>query len=283
MTLTSTKDTVPTKLRLIRAAFRVGGTLAPGIAARYALNLFRTPRNRTVPAAAIFDRAAVGSVPYLDFHLTTYTWGDGEKTVLLVHGWESSAERVSVLVEPLLAAGYRVVAFDGPAHGRSEGQYADPLEFADAVYAVAQAVGELHAVIAHSLGAGGTMLTLAQHPQLPVERVVIIGAPDVLRRYPELFAQTVMLPDPVYRRMIDAYEQRLGIELPKTDVHLLAQQVGRPGLVIHDRSDRIVPFADAEAIVAGWPGAEHHFTKGYGHRRILAKDDVVARIIAFLG
>lgn len=282
MTLTDTKHVVPTKLKLIRAAFKVGGVIAPALAARYALNIFRTPRKRNIPEGAIFEKATWGKVAYQDFHLTTYTWdGDGQ-TVLLVHGWESSAERVAVLVEPLLAAGYRVVAFDGPAHGNSEGKYADPLEFAEAVVAVANSLGHVHGIIAHSLGAGGTMFALAQYPDLDIDRVVIIGSPEPLRRYPNLFAETVQLPDSVYGRMQGMYEKRIGAHMTETDVSLLTQRIRQQGLVIHDRKDLIVPFADAEAIVASWPNAQHYYTEGYGHRRILKRDDVAEQIVTFL-
>lgn len=283
MTLTNTKNTTPIKLRVIQTAFQIGGAVAPQLAAQYALNLFRTPRKRTVPSGDLFDRASIGQVPYLDFCLTTYTWDGAGDTILLMHGWESSAERVSVLVEPLLEAGYRVVTLDGPAHGRSEGKYADPLEFADAVVTVINQIGAVRAVIAHSLGAGGTMAALGRNPDLPVERVVIIGSPDPLRRYPDLFAETVGLPPKVYAAMKGIYEERLGMALTDTDVSLLAQRIKQRGLVIHDRSDRIVPFSDAESIVASWEGVAHLFTKGYGHRRILTQPEVIERIVAFLG
>jgi pimeloyl-ACP methyl ester carboxylesterase len=286
MTLTDRNHTTPLKFKLIRAAFQVGGVIAPGLAARYAMNIFRTPRKRSETNGDLFDRAAIGSVPYVDFNLTTYTWEPStptEQTVLLVHGWESSAARVSVLVEPLLNAGYRVVAFDGPAHGRSEGQYADPLEFSDAVIAVLGQIGTVRGVIAHSLGAGGTMAAVGRYPDLPIERVVIIGAPDILRRYPELFATTVGLPDSVYNGMKSLYEDRLGMALTDTDVSKLVKQIRQPGLVIHDQKDRIVPFSDAENIVANWDGAESLFTSGYGHRRILSQPEVAKRIVAFLG
>lgn len=54
----------------------------------------------------------VGGAP-----VTTYAWGEGP-AVLLVHGWSSHTGCMAGFVDPLLERGFRVVAFDAPAHGR---------------------------------------------------------------------------------------------------------------------------------------------------------------------
>jgi hypothetical protein len=53
-------------------------------------------------------------------------------------------------------------------------------------------------------------------------------------------------------------------------------------LVVHDRSDREVSFANAEQLAQTWPNATLHATTGLGHRRILRDDDVIARAVAFV-
>ncbi len=40
-------------------------------------------------------------------------------SVLIAHGWTSEASFMAVFAEQLRRAGFRVVAFDQPAHGRS--------------------------------------------------------------------------------------------------------------------------------------------------------------------
>ena len=44
-------------------------------------------------------------------------WGNSSPSVLLMHGWGGSRAQMTGFVEPLLKAGYRVVAYDQPAHG----------------------------------------------------------------------------------------------------------------------------------------------------------------------
>ena len=71
---------------------------------------------------------------------------------MLVHGWGGSAGQLYPFVEPLVRAGFAVVAFDAPGHGASTGSWLAIPRFAAALARVAEQVGPLHAIIAHSLG-----------------------------------------------------------------------------------------------------------------------------------
>jgi pimeloyl-ACP methyl ester carboxylesterase len=53
-------------------------------------------------------------------------------------------------------------------------------------------------------------------------------------------------------------------------------------LVIHDRGDRDVPFAQGAAIAAAWPGARLHAVEGLGHYRVLRDPAVIEAAVAFL-
>ncbi len=92
--------------------------------------------------------------------------------VYLVHGWGGWRWQLDPFVDPLVDAGFRVVAFDAPSHGGSGPGPEGPgrsniLEFADALAAVVAANGPAHAVVAHSLGADGDRL---RHPPGPAGR-----------------------------------------------------------------------------------------------------------------
>jgi pimeloyl-ACP methyl ester carboxylesterase len=52
--------------------------------------------------------------------LAVVEWGEGP-VILCVHGWSNRGLRFSPLIEVLADAGYRLVTFDAPAHGRSQG------------------------------------------------------------------------------------------------------------------------------------------------------------------
>jgi hypothetical protein len=51
---------------------------------------------------------------------------------------------------------------------------------------------------------------------------------------------------------------------------------------VHDRDDRVNRFADAEAYRDAIAGARLVATQGWGHRRILKEQDVLAQVTHFL-
>jgi pimeloyl-ACP methyl ester carboxylesterase len=62
----------------------------------------------------------------------------------------------------------------------------------------------------------------------------------------------------------------------------MAAALDTPLLVMHDRDDPTVPWAEGAAIATAWRGAELVTTSGLGHRDIVRDPDVVARAVAFL-
>jgi alpha-beta hydrolase superfamily lysophospholipase len=146
---------------LLRAGFAVGGRCAPAFATRAAVWLFTKPR-RSRPRSdeeESLTRASSFFLPYKHGQLAVMEWGQGP-AVLCVHGWSSRGLRFVGLVKPLTEAGYKVIAFDAPAHGRSSGSHVDLMDFADSVMAVAERSGPIDAVVAHSFGAAATLQAL---------------------------------------------------------------------------------------------------------------------------
>ena len=70
------------------------------------------------------------------------------------------------------------MAHDAPAHGRSTGRFASLPEFARALRAVADQVGEVYGLVGHSLG--GAAACVAMHAGLQALRVVIVAPPAQL-------------------------------------------------------------------------------------------------------
>src|SRR5688572_24809051 len=89
------------------------------------------------------------------------TWGSTGPAVLLMHGWGGARAQMTGFVDPLLFAGYRVVAFDQPAHGESDGRLTNLLEIAPSMDLIAKQEGPFDAIIAHSFGTIVTSYALA--------------------------------------------------------------------------------------------------------------------------
>lgn len=80
--------------------------------------------------------------------------------------------------------------------------------------------------------------------------------------------------------MREIVEERIGVSLQTLDRSLLAVRRDLPGLVVHDPADPEVPYAAAQALVAGWPGATLRPAPGLGHRERLLTDRAVVTEVA---
>jgi pimeloyl-ACP methyl ester carboxylesterase len=261
----------------IRLFFAMLGRISPALAGRLAANLFNRPRRHRRPDRERVLIARGTPVPLPDC-LSATAWGAGP-VVLLVHGWEGRGAQLGAFVDPLVAAGYRVLALDGPAHGDSTGTTATGPEFAQAMETTREAVGPLAAIIAHSFG--GFTALLAASRGLTVDRLVVIGSPssvpEVLREFQELIA----LPARALPSMVRTLEQRVGASIESFDVSTFVGHVDTDLLVVHDTDDVEVPYVNGTRLAELF-GARLLTTSGLGHRRILFAPDVVAAVVDFV-
>ncbi|MGQ0544774.1 MAG: alpha/beta fold hydrolase [Betaproteobacteria bacterium] len=262
--------------------FAASALLAPDLASAWAERLFLTPprpRDAVLTSLDLID-AKSGQLEHKGRAIATWTWGARSveaPAVVLAHGWGGNAAQMRGFVFPLLSAGYRVVAFDQPAHGVSEGKLTGLPDFADVLAEVAARQGTIQGVIAHSMGGAAAALAIARG--LPVRRAVIIGTSMEVGAYARRFARWHGIPERVREAMQAAIEERFGVPFSQLDVAKLAPRLAAPALVIHDREDRTVPWTEATRFARLWPQARLLLTRGLGHRRIL-EDESVARAAA---
>ncbi len=271
----------PARVLALRAVFSTVGSLAPGLAARWAESIFCTPprhRPRVADEAylATGRRFAVRSDGQ---ELAAWEWGEGP-TVVLVHGWGSRAGRLSAMAGALAGSGFRVVAYDGPAHGRSTGRVASLPEFARALRAVGDAVGPVYGLVGHSLGAAAA--TLALRDGLAAQRVVLVAAPADVIRFSTAFADNLRLPAETRATMRRNLETRLQTRWDELHLPTIARSLGAKALLIHDRDDQDVPYSHGVELAGAWPGARLMATGGLGHRAILRDPAVIREAVAFL-
>lgn len=275
-------DLSPAK-RLQRALLRALAEVAPRYALRLAYHHFTRPRRRSGYRAEALPAGAVPFVlPFGRSYLQGYMWGAGRATVYLVHGWESHLGRMTRFVEPLVAAGFRVVAFDAPGHGRSGPQATHIGDVRAALEAVVARFGPPHAFVAHSYGAAATALLLRERPDLRPAALALVAPMTSLRIHLDTFGRVARLPSPVLSMLAARLEDRLGMAIGDADVAANVRDLRARGLLVHDRRDDVVPFAAAARVAAVWRGAEFRVTAGLGHRSILRDADVVGRVAAFV-
>ncbi len=262
------------------------GAVSPFAAAWLAERLWFTPPRPTVPTQA---RAALakGRPMLLDLdgrRVTARRFGTREPAVVLMHGWGGHSGQLVPFVAPLLEAGLQVVTFDALGHGRSPSSRAGVrlstfFDFAAGMRAIAEQVGPLRAVVAHSGGAVATGIALRQG--LEVERLVMLAPMTRPGHYARLFSAALGLSEQVDALWQARAHRRLGSAWADFD---LTQWAGArpPTLIVHDRDDREVPFADGEALAQAWPETELMPVTALGHRRLLRDATVLQRTTEFL-
>ncbi len=285
--LPSQKSTIVRSVQVpwwLRAAFGTGSWLAPQATVSQAARLFGTPM-RSSQVRALAADPGDGRLDWLDHddaRLATYVWGDPQQQpwVLFAHGWSSFGLRCLPWMRALRAAGYALVAYDQPRHGRSEGGSATVPGFARAMTHVASRHGRPAAVIAHSMG--GAAATYALSQGLQAERAILIAPAADLRAAGERFAETVGLAPTLVDRMFEGFERTLGVSVDEIAAHRHAPALGLPALVVHDLDDSDVPWHEGEAYARLWPQARLLSTTGLGHHRIAADAVVIDAALRFL-
>lgn len=271
------------KLLKNRLVFRMLDTVAPRVAANRAYTMFMTPRSRHTSSRdqEVMDAAEILHSTYTNGSLVGYAWGAGPK-ILLVHGWEGSVRNFTSLVMPLVNAGFRVIAFDAPAHGKSDGTTSNALEYATVLSALITEFGPMYGVVAHSVGAAGLIFMMGTMKHYRMERVVLVGAPCEMSDVMADFASHLGLTERSLGHMYRLTQQNLGIPISAFSVKTMIPYITTPGLVIHDRRDPVVPFSDAETIAAHWPDSNLIATDGLGHYRTLRDPEIIEQITNFM-
>src|SRR5687767_6050943 len=244
------------------------------VATALAERMFLTPPRSRDAAASALDLVDARSsfLEHKGRHIAMWRWGAREApAVVLAHGWGGYAAQMRAFVFPLLGAGLRVIAYDQPAHGVSEGRLTGLPDFADVLAEVAWHHGGVRAVIGHSLGGTAAALAHALN-KAELRKIVLVSPPADLVGYSRRFARWHWIPEPVRDSMQAAIEERYGLRWSELELARLAPRRAAQGLVIHDRGDRVVPWKQGEQFARHWHGARLISTEGLGHRRILADE-----------
>ncbi len=268
---------------LSRSAISTLYRVFPSVAEALVTHYFFTPRKKKLTYHTKLPAGAkVLSIPYKHMMLRGYEWGAGERTILLVHGWESHTGFMMHFVESLVQGGFRVIAFDAPGHGFSPRARTDTVDFGGAIQDVIAQIGSVHGVVAHSFGAMAVLHLLAQgNLQVNPKKLALISPLKNVWEHLYIFNQIAQTPEGLAVRM----EQRIAELYPVAlDDVCSVQSAGNltcDGIVIHDGSDTFIPYTDGQEIAASW-GVPFTLTNKLGHYRILRDPAVIQQVTDFL-
>jgi pimeloyl-ACP methyl ester carboxylesterase len=222
-------------------------------------------------------------LPFDGGELAVTTWGNSGPGVLLMHGWGGARAQMTGFVDPLLFAGYRVVAFDQPGHGESDGKTTNLLEIAPSMERIAEREGSFHAIIAHSFGTLITSYALVQRSFPPPTRLVYFGAFNRLMDSVPRFQVLANLPDEIMESFRGMLYENFGREVLEAITNeSLAPRINIPALMFHDTTDNVTPVEDSRVIARVWKQAQFIETEGLGHRGALQSKPIHEQVVNFL-
>lgn len=269
--------------RLIRFAFPWIERVVPALADRLFVYIFFTPFRYRVPAKEVVS-ARFAQTSYLLHNrrrICVYRWGQGP-WVWVMHGWAGRATQFRKFVPALNQAGYGVIGFDGPGHGRSGGKQTNAIEFKEILDQLAAQYGLPVAIVGHSFGGAAALYAIASG--LQVNKLIEIGSPvdrtAILRSYLKAIDGS-----PARIAFFDRYVvARFGKPFECFTTRQIIRQLKQPLdlLLVHDEEDHDVGIDQPELLVRENPWVKLHRTRGLGHNRILRDPQVIAACIEFI-
>ena len=229
------------------------------------------------------NKSTQSDLAFNNFTIRTYEWKRGEDKVLLVHGWEGQAGNFADLIEKLIAKNYTVYAFDGPSHGFSSKGSTSLFEFIELVEILIRKY-EVKKLISHSFGGVATTYSLHAHPDLEIDKYALITTPDRFVDRIDSLSKLAGFSSKAQQILIDRLEAEIGLKVETLNVSDFVKTMNvKNGYIIHDKKDVVIPIEQSRRVHHNWPNSTMEEVEGTGHFRILRTEEVLEKVLAFMG
>jgi pimeloyl-ACP methyl ester carboxylesterase len=284
-------------LQYLRTKFKTLGMVSPPVAGKLAFDLFCTPypKYKKRKAPAIFNH---GKPLYINLIGNGLTKMDNTKihgfewkplkpngqTVLIVHGYASYFYKFDQYIQPLLKQGFRVIGFDAPGHGLSEGKYINIVIYKHAIEQIINELGPIDHFIGHSLGAI-TLALLAETIENPSKHKFVLIAPATKTTTTfERYFNMMHLSPAIRTAFNELVEKGTGLPITYFEADRAIEKYAGELLWVHDRGDLVCPFEDLVEFQKKAPkNIKFLITNGLGHNKVYKTPEIIDKIMAFLG
>ena len=231
---------------------------------------------------ATLAKAQKEKFDFKGFKIQLYTWKGGNKTVLLIHGWEGQAGNFSDLIDLLLAHNYTVYAFDGPSHGFSTKGSTSLFEFTELVGLLIKRF-QVKSLVSHSFGGVATTYALYNNQDIAIDNYVLLTTPDKFSERIDDVSHAVGITLNVKQRLIARLEKETGLPIDTLNVSDFVEQIKvKRAIIFHDKNDKVIPIERAKNVFKNWNNCEFKEVEGTGHFRILRTTEVLEQAVRFL-
>jgi pimeloyl-ACP methyl ester carboxylesterase len=271
-------------LSYIRTKFKLVTLLSKKKAAEMAFQLFCTPQHRNrKKLPPVFEKAEKINFLFEGNKIQGYRWNHpSDKKLLILHGFESSVINFDRYIKPLTKAGFEVLAFDAPAHGRSSGRQINAIAYKNFVLHLHHAYGPITNFITHSFGGLVLSLALEEMKQDANCKIVFIAPAAETTTAIDSFFKFLRL-DKEVRKEFDIIITRMSGKPPEWfSIRRIAKNIKAKVLWLQDKDDLMTPLSDVKPIIKeNYPNFTFIISEGLGHRRIYRDNNSHKAIIRF--
>lgn len=253
-------------------------------AAQKAFEAFGTPYKKWVPKNPLKNTEEIELV-LNNKKIAGYRWNHPQqKKALILHGFGSAAYKFEEYASLLTVKGYEILAFDAPAHGDSEGNTTNVIEYCEMIEEVMKVYGPVDGFIAHSFGGIALSLALEKIPGNKKTKVVFIApATETTSAVNDAFNLLKIKNKKVRTAFENLILEVSGKNTAWFSMRRAMNNIAASVLWIHDEDDTITPWADAEKVKTdNHPNIKFLVTKGLGHSKIYHDKTVKEQVIKFL-
>jgi len=249
-------------------------------AANTAYTLFSVPREGVLKALPTFlGSSNMQKLRYNQHNIQTYEWYGTNETILLIHGWESNANRWQGVIQHLKDKDYRIIALDAPGQGLSDGKELNAVLYSQFLNVVSNHF-KPDILIGHSLGGMTMFYYMSTFKPNFVKKIISLGAPNRFLRITENYRNLISLTHKSYQGFLKEFTKRFSIDPAEFNSSSFVEQIKIPIGMIHDEEDKIVPYSDALEIIEKHPTIPLYTTHDLGHS--LYSTTVNEQIVYFL-
>jgi pimeloyl-ACP methyl ester carboxylesterase len=281
----SKRISMPLAIRITQIVFPVIEKISLRLAVQYFDRIFFTPFRYKTPVRELAAENAAEKFTIISNgkKIQCYQWGDPSKPyVMVMHGWAGRATQFRKFVPLFLDGGYRIIGFDGPAHGKSEGKRTTIADFSEAMNNLASVKGNPIAIIAHSFGGGASLYAITNG--FPVKKLINIASPSIADRIIQSYLKVIGGSAKVGEGFKKLVKDKYGKSFEEFTALELIKKVPADFrfMIVHDRDDREVDIIHVQELVKVYPSARLELTTGLGHNRILKDELVILSCLAFI-
>jgi pimeloyl-ACP methyl ester carboxylesterase len=268
----------------VQTKFKLISLVSKKRAAEKAFVVFGTPFMKSV------SKDPVKHAEVIHFHLNHkkmngYRWNHPQPgKVLILHGFGSAAHKFEDYAIKLIDKGFEVLAFDAPAHGHSEGNTTNAIEYSEMIKEVMEKFGPIAYFIAHSFGGISLSLALEQVKHSAETKLVFIAPATETTSAVDGAFKMLKLTNATVRNEFDKLIfEYSGRQTEWFSMRRAMHHINATVLWIHDEDDDVTPWADALKVKEdNHPNIKFLLTKGLGHRKIYHDPDIKNKVVEFL-